>query len=71
MLEAVKRSDKEKRLASQFITRFLEFFPLLYDDAINAMLDLCEDDDVSVRFFDYYMKNGVRCKINTCKKFVI
>jgi len=45
----VKRTDKEKRLASQFITRFLEFFPLLHEEALDAMLDLCEDDDLSVR----------------------
>jgi hypothetical protein len=44
----VKRSEKEKRLASQFITRFFESFPLLYTEAINALIDLCEDDDVAV-----------------------
>ncbi|XP_021946051.1 apoptosis inhibitor 5 [Folsomia candida] len=62
LLEAVKRSDKEKRLASMFITRFLEFFPLLYDDAINAMLDLCEDDDVVIR------KQVVKDLVTVCKK---
>ena len=48
LLSAVKGTDKEKRLASQFISRFMEFFPLLYSEAIDSLLDLCEDDDVSV-----------------------
>ena len=51
ILAAVKGSQAEKRLASQFITRFFKFFPKLQENAIDAMLDLCEDEDnmVSVR----------------------
>lgn len=48
ILEAVKGSSNEKRLASQFIARFFKYFPHLIDQAIEAQLDLCEDDDVSV-----------------------
>lgn len=51
ILKAVKGSAKEKRLASQFIARFFKHFPKLSDDAINAHLDLCEDEDISVRNF--------------------
>lgn len=51
ILAAVKGSQAEKRLASQFITRFFKFFPKLQENAIDAMLDLCEDEDnmVSLR----------------------
>lgn len=47
----MKGSQAEKRLASQFIARFFKFFPKLQENAIDAMLDLCEDEDnmVSVK----------------------
>jgi hypothetical protein len=48
ILTAVKGSSKEKRLASQFIARFFKYFPALADQAIEAQLDLCEDEDVAV-----------------------
>lgn len=48
IIEAVKGSDKEKRLASQFIAKFFKHFPNLADQAIEAHLDLCEDDDIAV-----------------------
>ncbi|OWR43175.1 Apoptosis inhibitor 5 [Danaus plexippus plexippus] len=49
ILAAVKGSDKEKRLASQFIAKFYTSFPNLADQAIEAQFDLCEDDDVAIR----------------------
>ncbi|XP_047023088.1 apoptosis inhibitor 5 [Helicoverpa zea] len=49
ILAAVKGSDKEKRLASQFIAKFFNSFPTLADQAIEAQFDLCEDDDVAIR----------------------
>jgi len=49
ILEAVKGSANEKRLASQFITRFFKHFPSLADQAIDSILDLCEDEDLSIR----------------------
>lgn len=48
ILTAVKGSSKEKRLASQFIARFFKYFPKLADQAIDAHLDLCEDEDMAV-----------------------
>jgi hypothetical protein len=48
ILTAVKGSAKEKRLASQFIARFFKHFPSLADQAIDAHLDLCEDEDMAV-----------------------
>ncbi|KAJ8676376.1 hypothetical protein QAD02_012163 [Eretmocerus hayati] len=49
ILKAVKGTPKEKRLASQFIARFFKHFPKLADKAIDAHLDLCEDEDISIR----------------------
>lgn len=50
ILTAVKGSPKEKRLASQFIARFFKHFPKLADKAMDAHLDLCEDEDMAVSF---------------------
>ncbi|XP_041853546.1 apoptosis inhibitor 5 [Melanotaenia boesemani] len=49
ILNGVKGGPKEKRLAAQFIPKFFSSFPELADAAINAQLDLCEDEDVSIR----------------------
>ncbi|XP_034937056.1 apoptosis inhibitor 5 [Chelonus insularis] len=49
ILTAVKGTAKEKRLASQFIARFFKHFPKLADQAIEAHLDLCEDEDMAIR----------------------
>lgn len=48
ILDAVKGSAKEKRLASQFIGKFFKHFPSLADLAIDRQLDLCEDEDAQV-----------------------
>lgn len=48
ILDGVKGGAKEKRLAAQFIPKFFSSFPEMADAAINAQLDLCEDEDVSV-----------------------
>lgn len=49
ILDSVKGSTSEKRLASQFIARFFKSFPHLAERAIDAQLDLCEDADVAIR----------------------
>jgi len=38
-----------KRLASQFIARFAPKFPGLGNESLDAILDLCEDDDLNIR----------------------
>ena len=45
ILAAVKGSQGEKRLAGSFLARFFSHFPKLHENAIDAMLDLCEDED--------------------------
>jgi hypothetical protein len=47
-LKAVSGGSSEKKLASQLIARFFKSFPSVAEQAINALLDLCEDDDVEV-----------------------
>ena len=39
----------EKKLAAGFITRFFQHFPTLSESAMDAMLDLIEDEDAQVR----------------------
>lgn len=53
ILDGVKGGPKEKRLAAQFIPKFFCSFPEMADAAINAQLDLCEDEDVSVSVRDF------------------
>ncbi len=48
-MAAVKGTSQEKRLASQFIAKFFKRFPNHGEQTLNAMFDLCEDDDVAVR----------------------
>ena len=48
IIGAVKGGPQEKRLASQLISRFFKHFPQHTENAMNAQLDLCEDDDVNV-----------------------
>ncbi|XP_065225199.1 apoptosis inhibitor 5-like [Planococcus citri] len=61
ILAAVKGSPNEKRLASQFIARFFRNFPNLADQALEAQLDLCEDDDVAIR------KQAIKDLSSICK----
>ncbi|EEB10656.1 Apoptosis inhibitor, putative [Pediculus humanus corporis] len=49
IMTAVKGSSKEKRLASQFITRFFKYFPSVAEQAIECLFDLCEDEDIETR----------------------
>ncbi|KAL4225441.1 Apoptosis inhibitor 5 [Mactra antiquata] len=63
IISAVKGGPGEKRLASQFVTRFFKYFPKLSYQAINALFDLCEDDDINIR------KQAIKdlpslCKVN-------
>ena len=49
IVKAAKGSAGEKKLAAGFITRFFRYFPELADSAMDAMLDLIEDEDAAVR----------------------
>lgn len=48
ILDAVHGSEKEKKLAAQFIAKFFKSFPDLMETALDRQLDLCEDEDVQV-----------------------
>lgn len=45
-------TSKEKRLASQFIARFFKHFPSHGEEAVEALVDLCEDEDLAVSVCD-------------------
>jgi len=50
IISGVQGGNAEKRLASQFIVRFFHHFTdSLAESALNAMFDLCEDEDVAIR----------------------
>ncbi len=49
ILSGVKGDNNTKKLSSQFISRFFSKYPSLANDALDAILDLCEDDDVDIR----------------------
>lgn len=48
-INATKGSEKEKQLAAQIISKFFKHFPDYQNDAVEAIFDLCEDDDMSIR----------------------
>ena len=48
LLSGVRGEANAKRLASQFIARFFKNFPAAADSALDALFDLCEDEDVNV-----------------------
>jgi len=50
-MNGTKGNTSVKRLSAQFIARFFKHFPEEAENAINALLDLCEDDDVDVSDF--------------------
>lgn len=62
ILESVKGDTSEKMLACQFIPRFLKDFPHLAATALEAQLDLAEDEDISIR------KHGVKHLPSFCKE---
>jgi len=49
IINAVKGDAPQKKLACQFIPRFFKDFPKLAEQAIDAQLDLCEDEDAVIR----------------------
>lgn len=49
ILSGVRGDAQTKRLSSQFIARFFNKFPNLANASLDALLDLCEDDDVNIR----------------------
>eukprot|EP00250_Pteridium_aquilinum_P018794 c24208_g3_i1 orf=527-2149(-) len=49
IISAAKGSSKSKQLAAQLIPRFFKHFPSLSSEAINAQLDLCEEDELGIR----------------------
>jgi len=49
ILNGVKGDNSTKKLSSQFISRFFSKYPTLANDSLDAILDLCEDEDVDIR----------------------
>ncbi|KAJ9136086.1 hypothetical protein P3X46_033198 [Hevea brasiliensis] len=49
IIDATKTSVKAKQLAAQLIPRFFKFFPDLSSQAVDAHLDLIEEEELGVR----------------------
>uniref|UniRef100_A0A2P2LAI3 Uncharacterized protein MANES_17G052000 n=1 Tax=Rhizophora mucronata TaxID=61149 RepID=A0A2P2LAI3_RHIMU len=49
IIDAAKTSIKAKQLAAQLIPRFFKFFPDLSSQAVDAHLDLIEEEELGVR----------------------
>lgn len=47
-IEGTKGDEKLKKLAAQIISKFFKHFPSLQCQAIEAIFDLCEDDNTTV-----------------------
>lgn len=62
IIESVKGDTSEKMLACQFIPRFLKDFPNLAETALDAQLDLVEDEDLAIR------KHAVKYLPSFCKE---
>ena len=51
ILSGTKAGLNEKKLTSQLIVRYFHKFPALREPALDAVFELCEDDDVNIRKF--------------------
>eukprot|EP00761_Pharyngomonas_kirbyi_P010693 gb/GECH01010714.1/.p1 GENE.gb/GECH01010714.1/~~gb/GECH01010714.1/.p1 ORF type:complete len:521 (+),score=125.91 gb/GECH01010714.1/:1-1563(+) len=49
VIAAVKKSPKAKKFAAQLIPRYFSLFPDKSEQALNAQLDLCEEEDLQIR----------------------
>ncbi|XP_065877226.1 apoptosis inhibitor 5-like protein API5 [Euphorbia lathyris] len=49
IIDAAKTSTKAKQLAAQLIPRFFKFFPDLSSQAVDAHLDLIEEEELGIR----------------------
>ncbi|CAF0763583.1 unnamed protein product [Adineta steineri] len=49
LIEAMKQGPQEKKLALQFIGKFCKNFPPEMTKTIEAVIDLCEDEDITIR----------------------
>ncbi|XP_076805190.1 apoptosis inhibitor 5-like [Clavelina lepadiformis] len=61
ILKGVEGTTAAKRLSAQFISRFFKHFSDQAEAAINALLDLCEDEDPGIR------KAAIKEIPNLCK----
>ncbi|XP_065180053.1 apoptosis inhibitor 5-like isoform X2 [Sycon ciliatum] len=62
MLQGVKGDAGARKLSAGFITKFFPSFPELSEKAIESLIDLCEDEDVSIR------KLAIQHMPNVCRE---
>lgn len=49
LIEAIQKSPQEKKLSLQFISKFCKNFPTELNKTLEAVIDLCEDEDITIR----------------------
>ena len=54
ILSGARGEAQVKRLAASFIPKFYIYFPDLWDTAMDAIMDLCEETDPAVCTFFFY-----------------
>lgn len=54
LIEAIQKSPQEKKLSLQFISKFCKNFPTELNKTLEAVIDLCEDEDITVRFLYFH-----------------
>jgi hypothetical protein len=64
ILNGVKGDIGARRMTAQFISRYFGTFPNQEEEALNALFDLCEDDDPSVSAVSIWL-------LHSCKNIVI
>ena len=70
ILSASKGPDNAKKLAAQLIPRYFKSFPKLNAKSIDAMIDLCEDEDVQVLLLTQEITfNTLMIRINAYRGF--
>jgi hypothetical protein len=73
ILNGTKGATKTKCLAAQLIPRYFKYFPKLSDESLNALMDLCEEEDTQVMnsHFHSIKLNGFQTRILAVRAFPI
>jgi hypothetical protein len=49
LIECSRKGTQEKKLTAQLLGKFISSYPSLQEDATEAIVDLCEEDELAIR----------------------
>lgn len=52
LIECSRKGAQEKKLTAQLLGKYFNSYPSLQEDATEAIVDLCEEDDITVCIHD-------------------